>query len=76
MTDKDEKHDQKAGNVFVARQPVFDTTGEVWGYELLFRTSQSANDAAITEGKFATSQVLIDGLTMVNQCVGHKVKKL
>ncbi|MGM0540621.1 MAG: EAL and HDOD domain-containing protein [Thermodesulfobacteriota bacterium] len=76
MTDKDEKCDEKAGNVFVARQPVFDTTGEVWGYELLFRTSQSASDAAIPEGKFATSQVLIDGLTMVNQCVGHKVKKL
>lgn len=65
-----------ANNLFVARQPVFDTSGEVWGYELLFRASQSASSAAVTEGKVATSQVLIDGLTMVNQSVGPEAKKL
>ena len=76
MSEDQIKSDGVADNVFVARQPVFDAFGEVWGYELLFRASGEASNAVVADGKNATSQVLIDGLAIVNQSVGPKAKKL
>lgn len=52
-------------SVFVARQPIFTADLDVWGYELLFRSSGTAQTAQITDADVATSQVIADGFTMV-----------
>src|SRR5687768_9117957 len=44
-------------DVFVGRQPIFDRHLEVVAYELLFR-SGNTNWANITDGEYATSQVI------------------
>lgn len=48
--------------VFVARQPVFTRTMDVWGYELLFRDSAEAIAAGVIDEDAATSSVLADGV--------------
>lgn len=50
-------------SIFVARQPVFHPDETVWGYELLFRSSEE-NFATITDDTQATSSVIADGLAM------------
>ncbi|MEF2231179.1 MAG: EAL domain-containing protein [Pseudodesulfovibrio sp.] len=50
--------------IFVARQPVFHPNETVWGYELLFRSGQTANMANVTDGSQATASVIADGLTL------------
>lgn len=44
-------------DVFVGRQPIFDQALDVVAYELLFR-SNATNWADITDGEYATSQVV------------------
>jgi c-di-GMP-related signal transduction protein len=51
-----------ASVVQVARQPIYDHTGQVFGYELLFRGSLDAVEAARHDG-WATSQVIITAFT-------------
>lgn len=48
--------------VFVARQPVFTQSMEVWGYELLFRDSAEAMAAGVIDDEAATNSVLADGI--------------
>lgn len=48
-------------DVFVARQPIYSRELDVIGYELLFR-SNTNNQAMITDGDEATSQVIINSL--------------
>ena len=50
--------------VHVGRQAVYDRTGTVVGYELLFRLDAEAVDAT-ERGAFATSQVLITAFTEI-----------
>lgn len=50
--------------VYVARQPVFDTDMEIWGYELLFRSGTESNLASFEDGDMATSRVVVDGFSM------------
>ncbi len=45
-------------NVFVARQPVFDSDLLIWGYELLYRRDAKANNAVFTDGLEATMSVM------------------
>ncbi len=42
---------------FIARQPVFDSSGAIWGHELLFRHSLSAEHAVIEDAFQASLQV-------------------
>ena len=49
--------------MFIARQPVFTPDESVWGYELLFRTSED-NVAVIQDESQATASVIADGLTL------------
>ena len=49
--------------VFVARQPVFDAEGSIWGYELLYRAGNTATNTGQDEN-IATSQVITDGLSL------------
>jgi EAL and modified HD-GYP domain-containing signal transduction protein len=48
--------------VHVARQPIFDRTGDVIAYELLFRGQMDAVDAQRRDS-FATSQVIVNAFT-------------
>jgi len=41
-------------NIFIARQPVFDRNNGTWGYMLLFRDSQNADHAVISDNSEAT----------------------
>lgn len=48
-----------AGHVLLARQPIYDRDLNIWGYELLFRSS-TRNQADISSGDAATSEVLLN----------------
>ncbi|WP_421903012.1 EAL and HDOD domain-containing protein [Maridesulfovibrio sp.] len=50
---------------FVARQPVFDSEKNIWGYELLFRNSEGTNVADVGDEDAATSQVIADGFGLI-----------
>jgi EAL and modified HD-GYP domain-containing signal transduction protein len=66
---------QTAGShlVHVARQPIFDTTGDVVAYELLFRGRMDAVDAERRDS-YATSQVVVNTFTEfgVDEVVGDR----
>ena len=44
--------------LYVARQPVFDQTGSIMGYELLHRESEKKNEFTETDGEYASSRVI------------------
>ncbi len=50
----------ESSEIFVARQPIFDRSRRVQGYELLFRRDRE-NVARITDGRSATGHVLSAG---------------
>jgi EAL and modified HD-GYP domain-containing signal transduction protein len=50
-------------DVFVARQPIFDPSLEVVGYELLFRGSNAIDRAIIGDADDATATVVINAFT-------------
>jgi len=45
-------------NVFVARQPIFDADLVVWGYQLLYRDSDTSESAQISDALEATLKVM------------------
>jgi len=45
--------------IFIARQPIFDTGAEVFAYELLYRSGQT-NAAGVIDGNAASSQVILN----------------
>ena len=49
----------------VARQPVFDKKGAIWGYELLYRRPHNLESADISSGTVATANVIINGFETV-----------
>ena len=48
-------------NFFVARQPIFDHSGKLWAFELLFRSGLSDNTAVIDDPDAATVLVASGG---------------
>ncbi len=60
--------------IFVARQPIFDRTQEIYGYELLYR-SGSENRANVADGDQATMQVIVNAFMEIglNSLVGRSV---
>lgn len=63
MTEKTQVYN----SIFVARQPIFDQKMNIWGFELLFRNSEVLNQADFVDSNVATSQVIIDGLTIAQE---------
>ncbi|NJB68253.1 EAL and modified HD-GYP domain-containing signal transduction protein [Desulfobaculum xiamenense] len=55
-----------AESVFVARQPIFDVQQNVFGYELLFRSSGEAACAFVTDSDMATTKVIADGFLLAH----------
>lgn len=64
-------------DALLARQPIYNTKLELWAYELLFRGTQSSvesNEAHISSGDSATSQVLLNAFGdhgLEHICGGH-----
>lgn len=48
--------------VFFDRQPIFDRSGSIWGYELLYRKSADCRTAQIDDYDLATACVATAGL--------------
>lgn len=63
-------------NYFVARQPVFTSSGKCWGYELLFRSPTNTSRADFSCDSFASSQVIVDGLPMILSDIPLRCKAL
>ncbi len=63
-------------SVFVARQPIFDRDENIWGYELLFRSSQQAGTSCIVDDDNATSRVIADGFMLAGDGLSHGSKLL
>ncbi|WP_045213148.1 EAL and HDOD domain-containing protein [Desulfonatronovibrio magnus] len=57
--------------VYVARQPVFDRSMNIWGYELLFREGQLSSSARIQDGNIATSKVIMDGFSLASDLIAR-----
>ena len=51
-------------DIFIGRQPIFDTNLKVYAYELLFR-SGDGNQADFVDGDQATSDVMLNALTEI-----------
>lgn len=45
-------------SIYVARQPVFDSSNKTWGYVMLFRDSENANRAIFTDNSEATMSLV------------------
>jgi EAL and modified HD-GYP domain-containing signal transduction protein len=63
-------------DVFVARQPIFDRTRQLYAYELLFRSDDVHNEFDATESGSATKQVIANSLLSIgleNVACGKKV---
>ncbi len=52
--------EEELSDLLVGRQPIFNRYKEVIGYELLYRALQSENAANVTNGDYATTQVLLN----------------
>jgi EAL and modified HD-GYP domain-containing signal transduction protein len=61
-------------DIFVGRQPIYNRQLDVFAYELLFRSGEG-NQAHITDGDWATSQVVLNTFMEIGleTMVGHKL---
>ena len=62
--------------MFVARQPIFDRTRQLYAYELLFRSDEVNNEYNGTDSTSATTQVIANSLLTIgleNVACGKKV---
>lgn len=69
---------ERSGGVtaLVAKQPVFDRAGVVWGYELLFRDPLRRPGLAGKSAGAATSTVMIDGFELMRPALRGKQRFL
>ena len=61
--------------LLIARQPIFNRNLEVVAYELLYRSTNNANQAVIFDGDLATTQVIVDTFSEIGleSIVGNKI---
>ena len=45
---------------YIGRQPIFDTSNKVYGYEILYRNGSSDNESHVVDGDKATKNVISD----------------
>ncbi len=60
--DEHDNGEELVESLFVARQPIFDTSMKVWGYELLYRHAAGALTAEVGDGDAATAKIIVDGV--------------
>ncbi len=60
-------------DIYIGRQPIYDSQLQVVAYELLFRAGEE-NQASVVDGDSATANVIINALTEIgmDQLVGNK----
>lgn len=51
-------------DVFIARQPIFDSSKNLIAYELLYRDSEGASSFGNVDGSYATSVLISDAITV------------
>ncbi len=56
-------------SIFVARQPIFDLSDSIWGYELLFRDNPDSSGAHVSDPDLATAGVIADGFVVASEAV-------
>ncbi|NDV25277.1 EAL and HDOD domain-containing protein [Desulfovibrio sp. JC010] len=61
--------------IFVARQPIFNRQGDIWGYELLYRASANVCMDGSSPST-ATSRVISDGLSLALNSISDSKKIL
>jgi EAL and modified HD-GYP domain-containing signal transduction protein len=54
-------------DVAMARQPIFDAEGKVWGYDLLYRTLSNTERADIKSDAVATARIIAGGYKSARQ---------
>ena len=59
---------------FVARQPIFHENGQIWGYELLFRSGPEYQIATISDGDLATFSVATSGFIRSQEDIDQSKK--
>jgi EAL and modified HD-GYP domain-containing signal transduction protein len=59
---------------FVARQPIFHEKGQIWGYELLFRSGPGYEVASVTDGDLATFSVATSGFIRSQEDIDQSKK--
>ena len=64
----------EAQPVFVARQPIFDIDGNIWGFELLYRHSSEINRACIADPDLATMSIIADGFSLASTDPKRSIK--
>jgi len=62
-------------NIFVARQPIFTAHNDTWGYLMLFRDSQDADRAVISDNSEATMN-LVANLPLCRGLAGNRSRLL
>ena len=74
MARLDGNKSENAHLVHIGRQPIYDTMGRIFGYELLFRESAGSSTATRSTAS-ATSQVIVNAFTEfgVHDLVGDRV---
>ncbi len=70
------KEDSLTRQCVVARQPIFDVKGQVWGYELLYRRPEQLDAANFHNGTIATASVIVNGYDMVRPGIREHQKLL
>ena len=65
-----------AATALVAKQPIFDLRGHIWGYELLFRDPSLKPGLADRSSEAATSTVMIDGFSLLRPLLRDKQRFL
>ncbi len=63
-------------SIFVARQPIFDLSDSIWGYELLFRDNPDSAAARVSDPDLATAGVIADGFVVASEAVEAQHKLL
>ena len=53
-------------NVYMARQPIFDTENHVYGYELLYRSNGKQNEYNGVDGDESTADVVTNAFFGLN----------
>ncbi len=66
----------ESAQALVARQPIFDLRGRVWGYELLFRDPSLQPGLGNKSSEAATSTVMIDGFELMRPMLCAKQRFL
>ncbi len=72
----DIENETELESVYVARQPVFDNDMQIWGYELLFRSSMQGGAGVIEDQTAATAQVMLDGFNIAMESTDPHHKML